>query len=172
MDEEQKTTPLEEESALLKAYKNLEANSVSREQYEKEISELKEKNALYLKAITEGANVDTSSEKEYNIQNGIAELSKFKGTNLDYFSKLTELTDHVLKILPESEIVKVAGADGLDEIVKVNTIMGQMVKDANNDPDLFRTLYKQRVQDSAPKISADIEKNGGLVNYLESLSKK
>ena len=42
---------LDEESALLKAYKNLQETTVSKEQYNKEVTELKEKNAMYLKAI-------------------------------------------------------------------------------------------------------------------------
>lgn len=165
-NEEQKTTPLDEESALLKAYKNLEANSVSKEKYEKDINELKEKNELYLKAITEGKDVDTPSDKEYDIKSGISNISKFKGTNLEYWKQMTELTDNVLKALPESEITKIAGVEGLEEIVKVNEGMKQLIKDADGDPDYFRTLYKQRVQDSSPRISAEIEKNGGLFNYL------
>lgn len=168
---EEQDNKLAEEKALLKAYKNLEANTVSKEKYEKDIKELKEKNELYLRAITEGDSVETPSDKEYDLQVGISNISKFKGTNLDYWKQMTELTDNALKALPESEITKVAGAEGLEEIVKVNEAMKAMVKDSNGDPDTFRSLYKQRVQDSAPRISAEIEKKGGLVNYLENNKK-
>ena len=162
---------LAEEQALLKAYKNLEANSVSKEKYEKDIKELKEKNELYLKAITEGQSVDAPSEKEYDIKSGISNISKFKGTNLEYWKQMTELTDNVLRALPESEIVKIAGPEGLEEIVKVNEGMKQIVKDSNGDPDTFRSLYKQRVQESSPRIGAEIEKAGGLYNYLSKTTK-
>lgn len=163
---------LDEESALLKAYKNLQETTVSKEQYNKEVTELKEKNAMYLKAITEGAQVDTPSEKEYDIPAHIAKVNKFKGTNLDYWKQMTELTDNILKSTPNEQIIKIAGSEGLDEIIKVNEGMKQMVKDSNNDPDLFRSLFNARVVDSAPNISAGINKAGGLVNYLQQNSKK
>ena len=69
------------------------------------------------------------------------------------------------------EIVKIAGPDGLEEIVKVNEGMKQIVKDSNGDPDTFRSLYKQRVQESSPRIGAEIEKAGGLYNYLSKTTK-
>ena len=163
---------LDEESALLKAYKNLQETTVSKEQYNKEVTELKEKNALYLKAIPEGAQVDTPTEKEYDIPAHIAKVNKFKGTNLDYWKQMTELTDNILKSTPNEQIIKIAGSEGLDEIIKVNEGMKQMVKDSNNDPDLFRSLFNARVVDSAPNISAGINKAGGLVNYLQQNSKK
>lgn len=163
---------LDEESALLKAYKNLQETTVSKEQYNKEIAELKEKNAMYLKAIIEGAQVDTPTEKEYDIPAHIAKVNKFKGTNLDYWKQMTELTDNILKSTPNEQIIKIAGSEGLDEIIKVNEGMKQMVKDSNNDPDLFRSLFNARVVDSAPNISAGINKAGGLVNYLQQNSKK
>ena len=155
-----------EESALLQEYKKLQAGSVSKEKYEADLKELKEKNALYLKAITEGGQVDTPAEKAVSVKDAIADISKFKGTNLEYWQKMTGTIDTVLKATPEAEITKIAGQTGLEEIVKVNETMKQMVKDADGDCDYFRTLYKQRVTDSAPRISAEIEKYGGLVNYL------
>lgn len=168
----QETSKLDEESALLKAYKNLQETTISKEQYDKEINELKEKNAMYLKAITEGGSVDTTSDKEYDIPAHISKLNKFKGTNLDYWKQVTELTDNVLKSTPKDTIVKIAGSEGLDEIIKVNEGMKTMVNDANGDPDLFRSLYNARVIDSAPNISAAINKAGGLVNYLQEQNKK
>ena len=127
---------------------------------------------MYLKAITEGAQVDTPTEKEYDIPAHIAKVNKFKGTNLDYWKQMTELTDNILKSTPNEQIIKIAGSEGLDEIIKVNEGMKQMVKDSNNDPDLFRSLFNARVVDSAPNISAGINKAGGLVNYLQQNSKK
>ena len=162
---------LEEESALLKAYKNLEANSVPKEKYEKEMAALKEKNDLYLKAITEGEKINSSPANEISLEDKIKELSTFKGTNLEYWEKVTSAIDDVLKKTPEAEVTKVTGVEGLEELIKVNEGMKQMVADADGDPDYFRTLYKQRVQDSAPRISAEIEKAGNVYNYL-SKSKK
>lgn len=161
-----------EEQALLKAYKELQAGTVSKEQYEKDIAELKEKNAIYLKAITEGSQVDTpSNDSSVKLTDAIAGISNFKGTNLQYWQEMSPIIDRVLTDLPEAEITKIAGTGGLEEIVKVNEAMKQMAKDANNDPDYFRTLYRQRVTDSSPKISADIEKFGGLVNYFNEKQK-
>lgn len=172
MEEEVKNQEnLQEESALLKEYKKLQENSVSREKYEADIKALEEKNKIYLKAITEGGKVDTSREDSGSVVDTISELSKFKGTNLDYWKKTTKAIDQTMKALGQEAIAKTIGADGLEELIEVNEGMKQMVEDAQDDPDYFRTLYKKRVEDSAPRISAEIEKAGGLVNYLEKQKK-
>lgn len=160
-----------EENALLQEYKKLQANSVPKEQYEKDIAELREKNAIYLKAITEGNKVDLPTDNSISVNDAIADISKFRGTNLEYWQKMTTTIDKVLSSMPESEITKITGADGLEEIVKVNEGMKQLVKDSNGDSDYFRTLYKNRVTDSAPRISTEIEKAGGLVNYFNQKQK-
>lgn len=161
-----------EESALLKEYKKLQESTVSKEKYDKDIQELKEKNAIYLKAITEGSEVAAPEEDSGSVQDAIVDISKFQGTNLEYWQKMTKTIDKAISSLPEAEINKMVGSDGLEEIIKVNENMKQMVKDSNGDPDYFRTLYRQRVQDSAPRISSEIEKSGGLGNYFESLQHK
>lgn len=161
-----------EESILLKEYQKLQANSVSKEKYEADIKALKEKNDLYLKAITEGEKVDVSSDKDSgSVVDTISELSRFKGTNLDYWKKTTKAIDQTIKALGNEAIAKTIGSDGLEELVEVNEGMKQMVEDSQDDPDYFRTLYKARVQDSAPRISADIDKAGGLVGYLTKKQK-
>jgi len=157
---------LQEESVLLDEYKKLQENSVSKEKYEKDIKELKDKNALYLKAITEGQKVDMPNDNQTSLEDKINELSKFKGTNLEYWEKMTSAIDDVLKKTPEAEITKITGVDGLEELIKVNEGMKQMVADADGDPDYFRTLYSKRVTDSTPRISAEIEKAGNVYNYL------
>ena len=163
---------IKEESVLLKEYQKLQENTVSKEKYEADIKALKEKNELYLKAITEGEKVDVNSEEDSgSVVDTISELSKFKGTNLDYWKKTTKAIDQTIKALGNEVITKTIGADGLEELVEVNQEMKKMVNDAQDDPDYFRTLYKARVQDSAPRISAEIEKAGGLVNYLEKQKK-
>lgn len=175
MDEEndKQTDSLAEEKVLLNEYKKLQENTVSKEQYEKDIEELKEKNKLYLQAITEGKQVETEdSTNKTSLEDDIKQLSKFKGTNLQYWEKTTSAIDKVLKELPDAEITKITGPDGLEELIKVNEGMKKMVKDANGDCDYFRTLYKQRVQDSSPRISAEIEKAGGVANYISNMSNK
>ncbi len=170
--ENQTNENLQEESALLKAYKTLQENSVSKEKYDKDIAELTEKNKIYLQAITEGKEVDMPTENCDNVQDIIADISKFKGTNLEYWQKMTTAIDKVLKVMPEEEITTITGPEGLDEIVKVNESMKKMVKDSQGNPDLFRAIYGQRVADSAPKISAAINSAGSLVNYLQQNNKK
>lgn len=165
-------TQNEEEAVLLKEYKKLQESTVSKEKYDKDIQALKEKNELYLKAITEGEKVELSDDNSGSIQDAIADLSDFKGTNLEYWQKMTKAVDSTLKSLPENEITKMVGSEGLDEIIKVNESMKKMVEDANGDPDYFRTLYRNRVQDSAPRISSEIEKAGGIANYLDNLQRK
>lgn len=161
-----------EESILLAEYKKLQANTVSKDKYEKDIAELKEKNKLYLNAITEGQKVDIPSEnKDVNVVEAINDISKFRGTNLEYWQKMTTTIDKVLQTLPDEEITKITGAEGLEEIVKVNENMKKMVEDSKGDSDYFRTLYKARVTDSAPKISAEIEKSGSLLNYFNNKNK-
>ena len=84
---------------------------------------------------------------------------------------MTTTIDKVLQTLPDEEITKITGAEGLEEIVKVNENMKKMVEDSKGDSDYFRTLYKARVTDSAPKISAEIEKSGSLLNYFNNKNK-
>lgn len=170
--EELENKELKEESVLLNEYKKLQENSVSKEKYEADIKALQEKADLYLKAITEGSKVETPSEDSGSVVDTISELSKFKGTNLDYWKKTTKAIDQTLKALGNEAIAKAIGNEGLEELVEVNEGMKKMVKDSQDDPDYFRTLYKARVQDSTPAISAQIEKAGGLVNYLEQQSNK
>lgn len=166
LEKEETTTAITEEAALLKEYKKLQENSVSKEKYDADMKELRDKNELYLKAITEGGKVDTPRDDSGSIEDAIAELSKFKGTNLDYWQKMTSAIDKTLQSIPEREITNSIGSDGLEELIKVNEEMKQMVEDANGDADYFRTLYNHRVKDSAPRISAQIEKAGGVGNYF------
>ena len=165
---ENMTQENQEESVLLKEYKKLQENTVSKEKYEADIKTWKEKADLYLKAITEGEKVDVPSEEDSgSVIDTIADLSKFKGTNLDYWKKTTKATDQAIKALGNEAITKMIGADGLEELIEVNEGMKQMVADSQDDPDYFRTLYKARIKDSAPNISAAIEKSGGLVDYFK-----
>lgn len=167
--EDEENKELKEESVLLSEYKKLQENSVSKEKYEKDIQALKEKNNLYLKAITEGSKIETEETSDSkSLQDMINGLSKFKGTNLDYWKEMTATIDKVLKEEKEEEIIKITGSDGLEEIIKVNEGMKKMIEDSNGDADYFRNLYKARVQDSAPKISSEIERAGSLVDYLKT----
>lgn len=165
-------TKLKEEEVLLKEYKKLQENSVSKEKYEADIKALKEKNELYLKAITEGEKVDAPREDSGSVIDTISDLSKFKGTNLDFWKKTTKAIDQTVKALGKDEITRTIGSDGLEELVKVNENMKKMVEDSQDDPDYFRTLCKARMVDSAPRISADIEKAGGLVDYFNKIQNK
>ena len=168
MENEELETTMQEEKNLLEEYKKLKENSVSKEQYQHDIEELKEKNQLYLKAITEGGKVNSPDEPDIPLDERIQKLSRFKGTNLEYWDETTKAIDQIFKTMREEEINAITGQDGLDELLEVRDVMKKMVEDANGDPDYFIKLYKARVKDSAPKISADIEKAGGLVNYLQS----
>lgn len=160
-------TTLKEESALLKAYKDLEKSTVSREQHDKIVNELKEKNKMYLDAIVNGEKLEVEDAKnKVSMEDRVKSLSKFKGTNLDYWKEMTSAIDSMLTSMPESEIVKITGTEGLEEMIKVNEGMKQMVKDSNGNPDMFRTLYKERVVESAPRIASEIERSGSLTNYL------
>ena len=85
---------------------------------------------------------------------------------------MNKAIDRTLKTLPEDEIVKTIGSDGLEELIKVNEGMRKMVDDSNGDSDMFRILYKDRVQESSPKLASEIEKKGGLYGYFESLQNK
>lgn len=166
MEKEKENENLEEESALLKAYKNLEENSVSKEKYEKDMAELREKNNLYLKAITEGSKVDSTSES-IDLQKEIQDLSEFKGTNLQYWTKTCKAIDETLKKMDRETIEKMIGYEGLEELIKVNEGMKSMVEQADGDPAMFRAIYNRKVKESSPKLAAEIEKSGGLVGYLE-----
>ena len=163
---------LKEESVLLKEYQKLQENSVSKEKYEADLKAANDKANLYLKAITEGSEVDVPREDSGSVTDTISELSKFKGTNLDYWKKTTKAIDQTIKALGSEAATKMIGSDGLEELIEVGEVMKQMVKDSNDDPDYFRTLYKARVQDSAPRISAEIEKAGGVVDYLQKQQNK
>ena len=164
----EQTDALKEESVLLKEYQKLQENSVSKEKYEADLKAANDKANLYLKAITEGSEVDVPHEDSGSVIDTISELSKFKGTNLDYWKKMTKAIDQSIQALGEEELVKSFGADGVEKMINTNEGMKQMVKDSNDNPDYFRTLYKARVKDDAPRISAEIEKAGGLVNYFNN----
>lgn len=166
------STANQEEAVLLKEYKKLQENSVSKEKYEADIKELREKNDLYLKAITEGGKVDTPRDDSGSIEDAIVNLSNFKGTNLDYWQKMTAAIDKTIHSMSEKDIINSIGSDGLDELIKVKEGMKKMVDDANGDPDYFRVLYKNRIQDSAPRISSEIERAGSLASYLTNQNKK
>lgn len=173
MENEEITQELTEEKTILSEYQKLKENSVPKEKYDADMKELKEKNELYLKAITEGATVDTSSEEDnQSVQDAIVELSKFKGTNLEYWDKTTKAIDKTLKALPKDVIEKTVGADGLEELIKVKEGMRAMVDDAQGDPDYFRALFKNRVQESSPKMASEINKAGGVVEYIQSVMQK
>ena len=170
--EEVKDSTLKEEEVLLREYKKLQENTVSKEKYEADIKALKDKNDLYLKAITEGEKVDVSTDKDSgSVIDTISELSKFKGTNLDYWKKTTKAIDQTIKALGSEAVTKAIGSDGLEELIEVKETMSKMVDDSQDDPDYFRTLYKARIKDSAPNISASIEKAGGLVDYFNKIQK-
>lgn len=155
-----------EEKVLLEEYKKLQNSTVSKEKYEKDINELKEKNQLYLKAITEGQEIEKPQEDNVSLEKKIQSLNKFKGTNLQYWENMTSAIDSMLKTMPEAEIVKITGTEGLEELIKVNEGMKAIVKDSKGNPDTFRTLYNTRVIESAPRIASEIEKAGSLSNYL------
>ena len=162
----EQTDALKEESVLLKEYQKLQENSVSKEKYEADLKAANDKANLYLKAITEGSEVDVPHEDSGSVLDTISDLTKFKGTNLDYWKKTTKAIDQTIKALGNEEITKAIGTDGLEELIEVNEEMKQMVNESHDDPDYFRTLYSRNVKDSAPRISGEIEKAGGLVNYF------
>ena len=173
MAEEQttQTEKLTEEATLLKKYQELKETTVSKEKYEADLKAEKDRAALYLKAITEGERLAQPSENSDSLEKTIANLSKFKGTNLDYWTKMCPAIDATLKKLPKKDIVKAIGSDGLDELIKVNEGMKDMVDKAKGDPDYFRAIYRDRVKDSAPAISSEIEEAGSLVNYFQNKQK-
>lgn len=167
-----KANGMEGEAALIKEYQKLKETSVPKEQYEADVSREKARADLYLKAITEGRKVDTPTDNNSkSLPEMIAEMSKFKGTNLEYWQKMTPAIDKMLKEVPRSEIVKTIGSDGLEGIIHVNEGMKEMIKKSDGDPDYFRTLYKNEVADASRVISAQIERAGGLVNYLQQNQK-
>lgn len=168
MENEEVAANLEEEKNILGEYQKLKENSVPIDKYNRDIEALKEKNQLYLKAITEGARVSTDNEEDISLNERIKNLSKFKGNNLEYWTETTKAIDQLFRQMKEEDISAITGQDGLDELLEVRDGMRRMVEDADGDPDYFIKLYKQRVKDSAPRISAEIEKAGGLVNYLQS----
>lgn len=160
---------IEAESAILKEYQKLQAESVSKDKYEADIKREKDRADLYLKAITEGRKVDTPTDNNSkSLPEMIADMSKFKGTNLEYWQKMTPAIDKMLKEVPQSEIIKTVGQDGLEGIIRVNEGMKDLVEKSNGDADYFRALYRKNVADASPKISAAIEQAGGLVNYLQN----
>ena len=168
MENEEVAANLEEEKNILDEYQKLKENSVPIEKYKQDVEALKEKNQLYLKAITEGARVSTDNDEDISLNERIKKLSKFKGNNLEYWAETTKAIDQLFKEMKEEDISAITGQDGLDELLEVRDGMRRMVEDADGDPDYFIKLYKQRVKDSAPRISAEIEKAGGLVNYLQN----
>lgn len=164
---------LQEEAGILEAYKQLQASTVSKEQYEKEMALLKEKNAMYLKAITEGSKVNTSETIDsVKLEDSVADMSKFKGTNLEYWQKMTPIIDKTLETVPDDVLESMISQEGIDELIKVNTVMKQLVEKADGSAGYFRTLYDGRVAESSNKISSEIDRSGNLVKYLMDTQNK
>lgn len=166
--EKSTASDLKSEATILEEYQKLKATSVSKEKYETDLKQANDRAELYLKAITEGSKVDIPTDNNSaSLKEMVADLSKFKGTNLEYWQKMTPAIDKMLKEVPQAEIKKTIGEDGLEGIIRVNQGMKKLVEKADGDSDYFRALYKNEVADSARTISADIERAGGLINYLQ-----
>lgn len=165
-EEIKENNEMKEEKVLLEEFKKYKENSVSKEKYEKDLKAQKERADLYLDAIVNGKEVDTSSNDNVSLEEKVREISKFKGTNLDFWTKMTSAVDTLLNEMPQQEILKITGEDGLEELIKVNEGMKQMVKDSNKNPDAFLTYYNTRVAEGSQRMGNAIESAGGIYNYL------
>lgn len=150
---------------LLEKYQELKESSISKEQYEKDIKELKEKNNLYLNAIISGKKNDIP-EDNIPLDKQIEDLTNFRGTNLEYWEKTTTAIDKMLKSYPKKEIAKTIKRSGLDELIKVNEGMKYIISKSDGNSDQFINNYNNLVEESSEIIASEINEAGSLVNYL------
>lgn len=145
---------------FIKQVDELKANSVSKEQYEKILNE----NKMLAKKYIESSSVNETKQEEVRTAEDLAkekvllrqELYGPKAkdsdmTNLDYIKKTLQLRANIIEsggkdpFLPNG--VAVPEDADVDKAKKVAEELQKMVDESNGNPDTFRILYNQRVND-------------------------
>lgn len=134
-----------------------------------EIDALAKKSTEYLAAITEGKNYEVNvmaEEKPFDKVAFVEDMHKFKGSNLEYWTKLTDNWENIKAADPKA--YEMIFGNQVNTAEDVMSQMGLMVKESKGNNELFRTLFNDNkiVKDSYSAGSSQIESAGGLIPFL------
>ena len=144
----------------IEAIKEIKANSVSKQAYDK----LKEENKQLLDSLINGKEIELPKQKEpVDINKIRAKLfDKDKPlSNLDYVSNALKLRDELLErgerdpFLPYGQNISPTDED-IIKADKVATVMKECVEYADGDSELFTNELMRRTNDAMPAKSAEI----------------
>lgn len=141
----------------IETIKNLKANSVSKEEYDK----LMDQNKQLLDTLVKGGTVESTEAtvvmSDQDLKKLIEETSRKEMTNLDYVrSMLTIRKEMMAKGLEDPMAPKVVNHTNDDKdyekAKRVAEFLQECVDEANGDNDYFKALFQAGIVD--PKITA------------------
>ena len=133
---------------LLAEYKNLKENSVSKEEYQKQV----EKNKLLMRQIINGGGTKGESEDTVNVE----ELKKkiFENpedmTDLDFWKNTLALRKERLKegvdiFLPKGKKTRYSSSDK-ESANHVAEVIEQLIEDSEGSPQVFKALLNNAIE--------------------------
>lgn len=144
----------------IEAIKEIKANSVSKQAYDK----LREENKQLLDSLINGKEIELPKQKEP------VDINKIRATlfdenrplsNLDYVSNALKLRDELLEkgerdpFLPYGQNISPTDED-ITKAERVATVMKECVEYADGDSELFTNELMRRTNDAMPAKSAEI----------------
>lgn len=149
MSEELEQTQVEDTQQMyLDEIKNLKENSVSKEDYNKLLTE----NRNLLKSIVEGKTQDTTVEEQpsRDIKEILGDFNS-DSTNLDHIKAVLELHDKRLEqgyndFVPMGHNISPTDED-IEDAQQVYDFLQDLVKTADGNADVFNNEYQRRVKD-------------------------
>lgn len=144
----------------IEAIKEIKANSVSKQAYDK----LREENKQLLDSLINGKEIELPKQKEP------VDINKIRATlfdenrplsNLEYVSNALKLRDELLEkgerdpFLPYGQNISPTDED-ITKAERVATVMKECVEYADGDSELFTNELMRRTNDAMPAKSAEI----------------
>lgn len=151
---------LDDTSQYIEAIKEMKANSVSKQAYDK----LQDQNKQLLDALINGKEIELPQQKEPVDVNKIRSTLFDEDrplTNLQYASNALQLRDELLArgerdpFLPYGQNISPTDED-IAKAERVATVMRECVEYADGDSELFTNELMRRTNDAMPAKSAEI----------------
>lgn len=151
---------LDDTSQYIEAIKEMKANSVSKQAYDK----LREENKQLLDSLINGKEIELPKQKEP------VDINKIRSTlfnedkplnNLDYVSNALKLRDELIErgerdpFLPYGQNISPTDEDVI-KADRVATVMKECIEYADGDSELFTNELMRRTNDAMPAKSAEI----------------
>ena len=132
---------------LLEEIKNLKANSVSKEEYQKQV----EKNKALMRQIIEGGGTNSEPEETVNIEDLRNEIfiNSQKLTNLDFWKKVLTLREERLKegidpFLPKGKKTVYTRQD-VEAANHVAEVIEHCIEESEDNPAIFTALLNNAI---------------------------